>query len=226
MTWGVILLIYHLNITGSSRFATDSIKRAESKYSLLPNGAFILTRYFSWGHLFLAADKKILFQICAVPRPPHAVTSPLPLTLFPYNRIPHINGGLVRLTKAYHHKAPFHSSFQLDLWTSHAAPRLRRSLVCVCGRGRSAEWICVWRWQKTCLVTTGFGDVCSIVCGWCCVCVCFDEVYSGSWQCAQIEWLLRVCICRLAISHGFICTICTVSQTCQSIVLVPGFLLL
>lgn len=72
----------------------------------------------------MAADKKILFQICAVPRPPHAVTSPLPLTLFPYNRIPHINGGLVRLTKAYHHKAPFHSSFQLDLWTSHAAPRL------------------------------------------------------------------------------------------------------
>lgn len=46
---GVILLIYHLNITESNNFARDSIKRAESKYSLLPDGIFIQTGEFFHG---------------------------------------------------------------------------------------------------------------------------------------------------------------------------------
>lgn len=133
---GVILLIYHLNITESNNFARASIKRAESKYSLLPDGIFIQSRSFFHGCpeviCFWLPIRNIISGPCrslAISR--RHLSSPLPLTLFPYNRISHINGGLVRLTKAYHHKAPFHSSFQLDLWTSHAAPRLRR-LWCAC----------------------------------------------------------------------------------------------
>lgn len=55
----------------------------------------------------------------------------LPLTFYPKKQDYHINGGLTRLTKAYHSKAPFHSSLHPDLWTSHTAP-LCHSLWCAC----------------------------------------------------------------------------------------------
>lgn len=80
-----------------------------------------------------------------------------------------------------------------------------QSLVSVCGRGCSAEWICVWRWQKTCLVTMGLGDISSSmlgswsvrlrICkgaGWRFICT---RIYAESWKCAWIErFLLYACV--------------------------------
>lgn len=85
------------------------------------------------------------------------------------------------------------------------------SLVCVCGRGCLAEWICVWRWQKTCLVTMGLGDVCSSMCGWWCVRVhmctgarckfIFTCMYSWSLKHVWIEWSLPYTCMHLQVSH-------------------------
>lgn len=145
-----ISLIYH--------FVSDRNKHQySSKLHLFSFSSQIIFSWPSWDNLFLASNKMGPYfkSVLLFPSSPASYPLSLQQDLAYQWRISSFNKSLSL-------------SFQPDLWTSHSFSS-PGSLVYVCGRGCSAEWTLVRRWQKTCLVTTGFGNVCSSMCGWWCV---------------------------------------------------------
>lgn len=215
MTWESFLLIYHLNRSESNDSARDSIKRAESKYSLLPNGTFIQTGYFFFHGCLVFAfqlNKKKKKDFRSVPLLGHLAPSPpfspTSNSLFPYNGISHINGGLVCLIKAL----PPQSPFPLVLPSLTCGPHTQLP-------GSAVFAVRVWsrplgrvdlRLKMTKDMLSHYGPRRCMQCHvWVMLCVCVCVYIYWKLTMHVISASVRACVCTLAISHGFICPICT-----------------
>lgn len=106
-------------------------------------GNVLIAFGFSYTRTFLLNCCGSIWNILTLP---HLTQSPLSVLLIPslFQDLAY-QWRIRSFNTAYSCKAPFHSSSQLDWWTSHTAPQ---RLVSVCGRGRSAELINIWKWQR------------------------------------------------------------------------------